>query len=114
MQKLKAREIVASTDVHIENKTKGTKKVMKEQEEYLPTEPIEQDAAFVSVKAGATVKLHDFNMGRIDVSLMYPCKPEQINDVYEKVKDWVDTRLSKEVQDLRKVSESMQSKKVDI
>lgn len=106
------REIVGSTSVSVENKQTKEKRTMKEEDEYLPTDPIDQDAAFVSVKGGATVKLHGYNMGRIDVSLMYPCYPSQVNEVYEKVKNWVDKRVEAEVSQLRE--NIPESKSVDV
>lgn len=84
---------------------------IKQEEEYLPTDPIE-NPAWIGVTAGATVNLGSFNSGRISVSITYPCDPKDVDEVYPKLKNWVDKRVSAEVQELRESAQ--QSKKVDI
>jgi hypothetical protein len=106
--KVNVKEIVGT--IEVSKRIDGKEIVMKDDKFYLPTEKIDQDAAFVSVKAGATVNLGSYNSGRIDVSLMYPCYPSQIDDVYESVKNWVDEKLSAEYEELKQAA----PKKVDI
>lgn len=60
--------------------------------------------ANVSVKAGATVNLHDYNSGRIDVMLSMPCYIEDIDETFINVKEWVDTRIGEEYRELKKVA----------
>jgi len=104
-KKTNYREITANIESKIiDNITKG-ETIMTQKEERLPTEPIDQDAAYVSVKAGATIALPGYSSGRIDVTLSYPTPPEKIDKVYDKVKDWVDIRVEKEVKSLRELAE---------
>jgi len=84
---------------------------IKQEEEYLPTDPIE-NPAWIDVTAGATVNLGSFNSGRISVSITYPCDPKDVDEVYPKLKEWVDKRVGAEVQELRESAQ--QNKKVDI
>lgn len=104
-KKICYREITANIEVKkVDNITKE-ETIMKQEEEKLPTEPIEQDAAYVSVKAGSTISLPNYCSGRIDVMLNMPCYPSEIDNVYDKVKDWVDQKVGEEVSELRKLSE---------
>ena len=84
---------------------------IKQEEEYLPTDPIE-NPAWIGVTAGATVNLSNFNSGRISVSITYPCDPKDVDEVYPKLKNWVDKRVGAEVQELRESAQ--QGKKVEI
>jgi len=84
---------------------------IKQEEEYLPTDPIE-NPAWIGVSAGATVNMKDFNSARVNISITYPCDPKNVDEIYPKLKDWVDKRVGAEVQELR---ESVpKNKKVDI
>jgi hypothetical protein len=49
--------------------------------------------ASISVKAGVTINLGNYESGRVDVMLTMPCYPEEIDRVYEDVKSWVDSRV---------------------
>jgi len=86
---------------------------IKQEEEYLPTDPIE-NPAWIGVTAGATIGLGNFSSGRISVSITYPCNPGDVDSVYPKLKDWVDRRVSKEVQELREVSNQNKSNRYDV
>lgn len=95
----------------MENKIEGTNETIKDTQEYLPTEPIE-NPAYVGVSAGATINLGNFSSGRINVSINYPCEPKDVDSVYPKLKDWVDKRVGEEVSELRQAAPA--SKSVDI
>lgn len=79
----------------------GNEKTIKDKEYGLPLPPTEEPLATIGVKAGCTINLGDFNSGRVDVSLFYPCQPDKVNEVYESSKQWVDDRLSQEYNELR-------------
>jgi len=49
--------------------------------------------ATVSVKAGFTKNLGNYESARVDVFLAMPCYPEEVDGIYEQVKDWVDSRI---------------------
>jgi len=104
-KKTRFQEITANIESKkVDNRTKE-ETIMTQKEERLPTDPIDQDAAYVSVKAGGTINLGNFNNGRVDVSLMYPCYPSEVEDVYKKVKNWTDEKVSEEIAELRKLAE---------
>jgi hypothetical protein len=52
--------------------------------------------ASITVKAGVTINLGNYESGRVDVMLTMPCYPEEIDQVYIDVKDWVDSRVDHE------------------
>lgn len=93
-------------------KSNGGEETLTQKEEYLPTDPIEGEAAYVGVSAGATINLGNFSSGKINVSITYPCNPSEVDSVYPKLKDWVDGRVEKEVAQLREYAPK--SKSVDI
>lgn len=108
---IKYREIVASTQVQIKNNKTGEAKTMKDEQEYMYSGGIEEHPVYVSVRAAGTVNLGNFESGRIEIGLSWPSKAGEVDNVFEKTKEWIDKRLSKEITDLR---ESGKSRKVDI
>jgi hypothetical protein len=52
--------------------------------------------ASITVKAGVTINLGNYESGRVDVMLTMPCYPEEIDQIYVDVKDWVDSRVDHE------------------
>lgn len=62
--------------------------------------PFVTNTANVSVKAGATVNLGNYESARVDVMLSVPCYVEEIDEVYEQTKDWVDRMVKKEYDEL--------------
>jgi hypothetical protein len=74
------------------------------QEQRIPIRPFITNPATVSVKAGATISLgpKTYEFARIDVFLAIPCYKEEVDDVYVRVKDWVDKRMAKEYKELKK------------
>lgn len=57
--------------------------------------------AVLSVKGGCTVNLGNYESGRCDVMLSYPCYREEIEDVYPLVKEFVDSKLTEEYRELK-------------
>jgi aspartate/tyrosine/aromatic aminotransferase len=55
--------------------------------------PFVSNAASISVKAGFTKNLGNYESARVDVMLTMPCYPEEVDRIYEEVKDWVDARI---------------------
>jgi hypothetical protein len=52
--------------------------------------------ASISVKAGITINLGNYESARVDVMLTMPCYPEEVDQVYEDTKNWVDSRVDHE------------------
>lgn len=55
--------------------------------------PFVSSPSTVSVKAGFTKNLGNYESARVDIMLTMPCYPEEIDGIYEEVKDWVDSRI---------------------
>lgn len=64
--------------------------------------PFVSTPATISVKAGVTINLGNYESGRVDVMLTMPCYPEEIDAVYVDVKDWVDARVEHERREIEK------------
>lgn len=64
-------------------------------------EPSTKPWCEVGVEASYTHNLGDYKSCRVAVHLMVPCMHSEIDTVYSFVKEWVDDRLGKEVNDLQ-------------
>jgi hypothetical protein len=64
--------------------------------------PFISTPANISVKAGITINLGNYESGRVDVMLSMPCYPEEVDTVYEDVKQWVDSRVEHEKSEIEK------------
>lgn len=73
---------------------------MKNQEEYLPTPMMEGNPAYLNITAGMTKNLGSYESARISISITYPCDPNNIDESFEKLKNWLDKRLSTEIAEL--------------
>lgn len=62
--------------------------------------PFISQPASISVKAGLTINLGNYESGRVDVMLTMPCYPEEVDETYEVVKQWVDARIDKTARDI--------------
>lgn len=59
----------------------------------------DQPTCNIGYKAGITKNLGDYESLRIDVSLNMPCYPEEIDDVFEFQRNWVENKLNKSIDD---------------
>lgn len=73
-------------------------------EDTIAVQAFQTQPANVSVKAGCTVNMTNYESGRIDIMVSIPCYKEEIDDVFPRVKDWVDERMTKEYQELKKAA----------
>ena len=89
------------------------KKTIKAEEEYLPSNEIVGHPAYVSVTAGITKNLYDYNSAKISISITYPCDPKEVDTIYPKLKDWVDKRVGAELAEIQAYLDS-KSAKVEI
>ncbi len=64
----------------------------------------EQPWCEVGVQSSYTHNLGNYQSVKIGVSIMIPCKPPEIDEVYDFCKNFVDNKLSKEVADLENPS----------
>lgn len=55
--------------------------------------------AIITVGAGRTVNLGNFNSARIDVQLSYPCSVDDIEAGWEFAYGWVDDKINKVLKD---------------
>jgi hypothetical protein len=74
-------------------------------EDTIDVNVFETNPATVSVKAGATVNLGNYESGRVDVMLTVPCYVEEVDRIFKGVKEWVDARVAQEYQELKKSAE---------
>ena len=51
--------------------------------------------AIITVSAGRTINLGDYNSAKVEVSLSYPCDPDDLDNAYEHVFGWVDGKMDK-------------------
>ena len=93
-------EIKAHTTVIIKDNVTKEETILKDQYEYLPTAMKEGNPAYLNITAGITKGLPIYSSAKISISITYPCIPEEINESYEKLKEWIDKRLIKEISEL--------------
>lgn len=86
---------VSEVEAIIQTERKGEK--MNEKREYLPTPMTEGNPVYLTIGAGAS---KPFGEAKVYVSITYPCTPDNIDESYDKIKNWLDTRLSKEVSEM--------------
>jgi hypothetical protein len=77
-------------------------KLMKEdtKDEYLPTPMKEGNPAYLSIMGSLTKNLGNYEAAKVSVSITYPCDPNDINESYDKLKNWLDKRLIQEISEL--------------
>ena len=86
--------------VTMSTKTVTTSLVKGEETELITkeVEVFDVEPAYVSVKAGVTRSLAQYEFLRIDVSIMMPCYKELVQETYEAVADQVSDMLESEVE----------------
>jgi hypothetical protein len=97
------------TSVSLQTKLEVTRTLSNKEEtesERIYVRPFETNPANISVKAGATVNLGNYESARVDIMLSIPCYVEEIDDIFPKAKEWVDKRLSFEYQELKALADS--------
>ncbi len=95
-----ASETRVITKVVIKDSLTKEETILKDNDEYLPTAMIEGNPAYLNITAGMTKGLPNYSSAKISISITYPCIPDEINTSYEKLKQWIDARLSKELSEL--------------
>ena len=95
-----ASETRAITKVVIKDSLTKEGTILKDNDEYLPTAMKEGNPAYLNITAGMTKGLPNYSSAKISISITYPCIPDEINASYEKLKQWIDARLSKELSEL--------------
>jgi hypothetical protein len=53
----------------------------------------------LTVEAGRTINLGDYNSAKIGVTLTVPCFKDALNDTYEWASEWVNSQIEKEIKD---------------
>lgn len=97
-----AKEVIKEKEAFVEVEVTATK-IGKENIDTarIKVNKFHTETANVSVSAGATINLGNYESGRVQVMLSVPCYVEEIDSIFERTKEWVDVRLSQEVQELR-------------
>lgn len=63
-------------------------------QERMRIRPFVTTPASISVKAGFTKNMGNYESMRVDVMATFPCYSEEVDEAYEQVKDWVDARIN--------------------
>lgn len=91
---------VARSQVTVEVSRLGEVSSSKEEAELIEVAPFVTNPAYVSFAVGLTkgtgVK---YEFIRLDVRLSMPCYKEEVDQVYLQTKNWVDDRLTKEIEE---------------
>ena len=75
----------------------------KEETFYLPVEQFEGPVAEVGCSLGLTLALEKrFEFARLDVSVKFPCYPEEVAPAYDRVANFVKRKLQEEVAGLER------------
>jgi hypothetical protein len=69
-------------------------------EELIKVTPFMTDPASVTVGAGVTKNMGNYESLRIFVQMTVPCYKEELDDIYPKVRDLVDKKLEAEMAEL--------------
>jgi hypothetical protein len=93
-------ECKAHTSVILKDNMTKEETTVKDKDEYLPTAMNEGNPAYLNITAGMTKGLSNYSSAKISISITYPCIPEEINESYEKLKNWIDKRLIAEIAEL--------------
>ena len=93
---------VSETKANISKIYKEGGQVVKEdnKDEYMPTPMYEGNPAYINLMGSMTKNLGNYEACKISISLTYPCNPDDIDESYIKIKNWVDKRLSDEIAEL--------------
>jgi len=92
-----AKKAEKGQEIHVVDSIMEVRKTVFGQEEVsqerIRIRPFVSAHASISVKAGFTKNLGNYESMRVDVMATMPCYPEEIDDAYQQVKDWVDGRI---------------------
>jgi len=94
-------EIKAFEETTIVTKQYSKKGPEEHSEEKIRVRQFASTPATVSVKAGATVNMGNYESGRIDVMLTIPCYVEEIEDAFTTAKEWVDAKIGEEYNEMK-------------
>lgn len=91
---------VARSRVTVEVSRLGQVSSSKEEAELIEVTPFVTNPAYVSFAAGVTKGTGiKYEFLRLDVRLSMPCYKEELDQVYPQVKEWVDQRMTKEIEE---------------
>ena len=85
-----------NVETKVENKGEDMEKTLTDINDQSDVPSITKDPAYVTVSAGVTRNLGNFNSAKISVSIHYPCDPAKVDETYLALKDWVDERITAE------------------
>lgn len=61
--------------------------------ETIKVRPFVTEPANVSMKSGVTINLGNYQSARVDIMISVPCYVEEIDEVFNKIRDYIDDRL---------------------
>ena len=87
------------------NKMYRANRVEKEdppQEEVMEVQVFQTDPAEVSLEYGLTLNLGNYESARVSVGVVLPCYKEEVEDAFQRSREWVTERIQREVGEIRK------------
>lgn len=79
----------------------GTVKEDSEEREQIEVSRFVTDPAYVTVAVGVTKNLGNYESLRMEVRVSLPCYIEEVDETYFTAKEWVDTRMDRELSELK-------------
>ena len=77
----------------------GTEETVKE--ESVGVSDFNTEPAKVNFSVGMTLNLGNYESARIDVGVVMPCNPSELDHTFEQAKEWATTRLVKEAKTIK-------------
>lgn len=99
---------LAATQVYVTKQFVAKKKegVAQTEEETLAVHRFATEPAKIEVSLGLTLNLGSFESAKLLVGMQVPCYKEEANDAFDWAKEWISTRLQKEVKQIRDKSDT--------
>lgn len=64
------------------------------------------EPAKVQFSVGMTLNIGNYESTRVDVGVVLPCDPENVDETFEKAKNWATTRLVNEARTIKEFAAS--------
>jgi hypothetical protein len=88
---IEVEPVIANTSLEVKNG--GTVVKHLETEEHLEDVLSNKPMANIGFTGARTFNLGNYNSAKIQVSLHFPCDIDSLDETYEKVRSWVDSKM---------------------
>ncbi len=97
----KVKKTAKATSKVVKTGPNSASEVLHELEESVGAQAVfENIPANVGIRAGCTIPTGDYASARVEVSLHVPCRPDEIDDVFEFITGWVDGKMETLIKDI--------------